>query len=351
MYRLTVLLVSCFLLVPAAAGQTPAEPALEARLRAALADIERRDPDAFRALQRALEVDPQAARKHLTRHAEYLEALADAQAEHPKKLALLKKQEEHESRVRALVRGINELGDDATHRPDAIAGLRGELSQWFDVRQGLRAYEASRLEVALGEQTAVVEASRNDPDAARRQWQTRITEGGRPAMERRIEHLRRADDVGSLAPAIVRLVMQQDPAAGQALARLADEDPEQFRARIQAVADGNPGLVAQVREAAGKELALQKALRAAVLDAHGLLLPLVGDDGAVQVNPGLDVKLRQALDAVADAELAITRRHLSAVDGQLRRMRELLESRQREREVIIDIQLERFLGEGRRYEW
>ncbi|HET6203210.1 MAG TPA: hypothetical protein VFI25_10465 [Planctomycetota bacterium] len=338
------------LLAPSILQGPESRGALPARLGAALDDVRRRDPTAWEALRRALELDPETGRRNLTQHAQYLEDLAAAREAHPDQYERMLAQEGKEKEVREIVQRLQLLGPDSPERLEVVEALRSRLGEWFEVRQELRAFHVQEFEARFGAERDRVEATARDPEAARRAWFERVAEGGSAAIEVRLGRLREGDPVEALAPALVSVLLQVNPEAGQQLAAKADRDPPAFLEALRRITAENPLLLEAARRQAGEEVERQATLREALRRAHALLLPIVRAHGTEV--PGEDrTAVRDALQALVDAELAVARSNLAKVGREVSRQRSLLEDRRERKAVVVEIQLSRLIGQGDRFEW
>ncbi len=319
-------------------------PPLDARLERALADLETRDPAVFQTLRRALARDPEGARRILSHHARYLEDLASDDGRDPVRHGKLLEQEAMERKVRDLLRRFHETGEDAAERAAVLSALRAELLAWFEVRQSLRAMQIGELGARLAEQKVALE-SLVEPGQARRAWLDRVVRGAAPETE--------PTEVETLAPAIVQAILRRDPEAGEHLARLSQNSPAEFRENLRRIVGESPEILEEARRAApAGKLALESALRDAILAAARLVRPFVGLDGSAAIPEGRRSEVEAALQAVVDAERAVVRANLAEVERGLERGRAILEFRRERKDLIVDLQLSRLTGGfEERYEW
>lgn len=339
-------LVLMLSLVGPGLAQSPASVApLPPELAPAFEALRQRDPGAHARIAQLLGKNPDAAREELRRFAQYLGDLEAARTSDPEKFALLQHQERAEAGARRLLQSINLAAEEA--RKPLIDQLRGELVSWFDLRQGLREREAARFATQL-ESTRAQQRAR-DPRQAEREWLTRITEGGGPAMRQRIESLSAEDDLGAIAPVIVSLIMREDQQTGEALVALSQTDAPAFVERLKKEIAGRAGLAERALQQAPEDVRLHRALRAAVLVAHRHALPAVSDNRAL--DPANDAELSRVLGAVVAAENAVADANLNRAEKDLASKRAALAARKERKASLVEMQLARMTGRGEEYEW
>jgi len=345
----SILITMSVVLTHSGFAQAPGQATLSDELNTALVELERRDPHTHADIQRMLEVDPAAAQVHLREYAQYLRELSEAQAQFPEKFALLQDQERLERDVRNFVREFNlTIAED--EQEYVISQLRAVLDNWFELRQSLRELELNRFsgeyEMERGHQRARADERSLMVD----EWLVRITDGGVPAMQQRIEMLAaEVDDVPHLAPVIVRLVMRENREAGETLVMLSERNESEFIARLRSLVTEHPELLDRARQLAPEQVRLQQALRATILNAHEHLLPIVSDDRAVDLES--DEALSEVLERAVEIELAITDANLREVERKLRTKRAMLEERRARKAVLVEMQLARLVGRADVFEW
>ncbi len=355
MRPIATLVLSCSLCgVPVFGLADDSRPQLDDRLEAALGDIRHRDPGAFEAIQAALRQNPRRARERLAHHAQYLEELAAAKAAHPEKFHLMMEQEAKERQVRELIEQFHLVAPEADEHRALVDELRGELEVWFEIRQALRSFEIERFAASFAEQMQEFEAAAEDFEGAREEWLDRIVAGGPQKMQMRLEHLAQQDDVEPLAPAMLHLIMRKNPEMGRILARLSEESPPAFLEALRQIAQEHPVLFDEAQRISEDEIESHRTLQLAVRDAHVLLIPLVRgvlERDTIQIPADRQDEVAAVLKAIVEVELAITRSNLANAEKELRQNRDIIEYRRQHKDIIVDLQLSRLLGQSDRYKW
>ncbi len=327
-------------IVQAPVAQTEA-PGLDARLEAALEDLERREPMEAKRLRSALALSRNEAVRRIEQHARYLEALADAELRDPEKHRLLLEEGLMEARARDLLEQLH----GAPARRDAIEGeLRAHLWNWFDLRQALRTHQTEALARELAENRRRLS---DDSDAALEIWLARIVDGGEGAMRARLDS--EEDEIDVLAPALVESLVRLDPGTGEELARLSEQDPLRFRIELRSAVSRHPELLERARQERQEEIADHRELSSAIRDAHRQLIPLVQQRSLLAVG-GLPEQARRALREALTAERRLSERHLKRAEIEVDRHKGLLAERAEKKAVIVEIQLGRMIGRDT-YEW
>ena len=327
-------------------AQDGSRPLLDASLEAARIDIETRNPHMAVEIRQALARNPEKALEHLRAHARYLEELREAEVNEPEKYRLFVEQDRMESEVRSIVVS---LGPSKEASAEQMEALRTQLQTWFEVRQELRTYQATRLRGEAQAQRIRLEGAVGRDELVI--WIARITEGGAPDMRRRLTILTSEESPEALLPAVIEVLMQFDPASGHDLATLAEAGgPEAFDA-LRNLASERPELIAEAKRRHAPTLEVQKELRAAIAEAHRILIPQM-EGRAHGLSPDdLTPQATAQLHAVVAAERAVGALDLAQVESKLDRQFTLLAERTQKKALIVELQLARLLERYDLYEW
>lgn len=343
---ITTLVLMLSLTGSAALAQSPGPGGpLPPELAPVLEALKQRDPGAHAHIMQLMQKNPDAAREELRRFAQYQAELEAARTSDPEKFALLQKQEQAEAGVRRLMQSINMAAEDA--RQPLIEQLRGELGNWFDLRQTLRGREMDQFATHL--ETTRAQQRGRDQHQAEKEWITRITEGGAAAMRQRIDNLSGDDTLGAIAPVIVSIIMREDQQTGEALIALSQTNVPAFVERLKKEIAGRAGLMDRALKQAPEEVRLQRALQAAALAAHRHALPAVSENQAL--DPASDAELGRLLGAVIAAENAVADANLKHAEKELASKRAALAARKERKASLVEMQLARMTGRGEEYEW
>ncbi len=349
-------LLLLFALFPAPAAQAGPEPflqepVLEEPLQNALMDLKERNPSAYEAIREALRMRPEEARRRLAEHARYLERLQNAREGDGEEHRKLLEQEVIGGKARITLQHFFEAPEGSPEREAVGNELRGQLETWFDLRQELRSLQVRKMTMELEQQRSELEAAVQDPAGLQRNWLERITRGeAGPAGGKEEEDPR--SEIEALAPALIQAISRHDPGMAEELEGMARESEEEFLETLRRISEQSPRLVEEARSLLDpREEKWKEQLHAALEEARRRIGPVVDGDGNVSVPSGRIGELEPVLQALAEAEVELTRLHLERIEMELEKQRGILEFRDGNKDLLVDLQLARMTGDEERYEW
>lgn len=325
-------------------------PLDEAQVEHMLEMIEQHDPERHAELRRAMVFNPEEALPHLRHMVQYIHELEATKEQDLPKYELMKQQDEMERKARRLAEAVAKSENDDA-RQHAVHELHEHLKAWFELRHELRMHELERMSAEMRKHTKALHEKSEDLFDATNEWLGRITEGGEEGMKARIEHLRNVEEIHTLAPILVRMISREQPEIAQVLTKLAEASPDAFLKALHQIVSEHPQMVEVARKHTDEATRLHMHLQQIVLHLHELLLPYMGDVGHIDVPADVQQELEDGLASLIEAELNIVRTNLEKVGGELEHRREMIESRQERRDIIIEMQLSRMIGEEDRFEW
>jgi len=339
--------------LPAPAGREPLlqQPALEEPLQHALMDLKERNPAAYEAIREALRMHPEEARRRLAEHARYLERLQDAREGDGEEHRMLLEQEVLGGKARITLQHFFEAPEGSPEREAVRDELRSQLENWFDLRQELRSMQVRKMSREMEQQGNELEAAVQDPAGLRRNWLERITrrEAG-PAGG--MEENGPRSEMASLAPALIQAISRHDPEMAEELEAMARESEEQFLETLRRISEQSPRLVEEARSLLDpREEKWKEQLHFALEEARRRLGPVVDAEGNVSVPSDRIGELEPVLQALAEAEVELTRIHLERIGQELEKQRKILGFRAGNKDLLVDLQLARMTGDEERYEW
>jgi len=349
------LLLLLFAQLPAPAAPTGPEPflqepVLEEPLQHALMDLKERHPAAYEAIREALRMHPEEARRRLAEHARYLERLQDAREGDGEEHQRLVEQEMIGGRVQIILQHFLETPEGSPEREAVRSELRSQLETWFDLRQELRSLQIRKMTREREQQRNELEAAVQDPSGLQRNWLERITRGEAGPVGGRGEDPR--SEMESLAPALIQAISRHDSRMAEELETMARESEEKFRETLRRISEQSPRLVEEARNLIDpREEKWKGQLHAALEEARRRIGPVVDAEGNVSVPSERLEELQPVLQTLAEAEVQLTRLNLERIGRELEKQRKILVFRERNKDLLVDLQLARMTGEEERYEW
>ncbi|MFQ5748190.1 MAG: hypothetical protein ACE5H3_01900, partial [Planctomycetota bacterium] len=299
----------------------------------------------------ALRLRPKQARRRLVEHARYLERFQDAREGDGEEHQKLVEQEVIGGKVQITFQHFLETLEGSPEREAMRSELRSQLETWFDLRQELRSLQVRKMTMKLDQQRNELEAAVQDPAGLQRNWLERITRGEAGPADGMEEEDPRSE-IEALAPALIQAISRHDPEMAEELEGMARESEEQFLETLRRISQQSPRLVEEARSLLDpREEKWKEQLHAALEEARRRIGPVVDRDGNVSVPSERIGELEPVLQALAEAEVELTRVHLERIGRELEKQRGILGFRLRNKDLLVDLQLARMTGDEERYEW